>query len=217
MRATCRPSISPAPTVWSVRKSPLGHRIIPPAPTCGREQATATYCLVVRSQLRPSCTTSSPSCSECGERTRHIASPDLVHLGHRGSIGKPANQLAHEQVFADVDVPRPVRRPRTEAAVSATAPIAGPAVHPVRVHTTPADTAPDEPGKQVAAGPAVPGLTGGTNSAARRRTPPRTPARDARASPRPPTPPPTSTGGSDLRSVARPVGADDQHAHFGVG
>ena len=41
--------------------SPLGHRITPPAPACGRKQATATYCLVVRSQLRPSCTTSSRS------------------------------------------------------------------------------------------------------------------------------------------------------------
>jgi hypothetical protein len=47
--------------------------------------------------------------------------------------------------------------------VSVTAPIAGAAVHPVRVHTTPADTALDEPGEQVAASPAVPGLTGGTD------------------------------------------------------
>ena len=102
-------------------------------------------------------------CSDRGERTRHIASPDLVHVGHRGSIGKPANQLAHEQVFADVDVPRPVRRTRAGAAVTVTAAIPGPAVYPVRVHTTPADPAPNEPREQVAAGSALPGLTGGTD------------------------------------------------------
>ena len=68
--------------------SPLGHRITPPAPACGCQRATATYCLVVRSQLRPSCTTSSRSArSAASVLVTSLRGP--VHPGHRGSIGKP--------------------------------------------------------------------------------------------------------------------------------
>jgi hypothetical protein len=97
------------------------------------------------------------------ELARGVVRSERVPLGTAWSIGKLAYQLAYEQVFADVDVSRLVGSPWSGAAVSVTAPIAGAAVHPVRVHTTPADTAPNEPGEQVAAGPAVPGLTGGTD------------------------------------------------------
>ena len=101
--------------------------------------------------------------SQLVDRTRGVVRSDRVPLGTGWSIGELAYQLAHEQVFADVDVPRPVGSPWLGAAVSVTAPISGAAVHPVRVHAPPADTAPDEPGEQVAAGSAVPVLTGGTD------------------------------------------------------
>jgi len=60
-------------------------------------------------------------------------------------------ERGEQRVLADVQVPRPIRRSASGAAVAVTASVPGTVVDPVRVHPSPAQPAQDQSGEHIPA------------------------------------------------------------------